>query len=95
MNNDKFFKWAGIISPYILAFICAMVGAILASARYEGKYTAKVETIEKNVFDLEAENAAQGESIIKQDKAIYGIQKDIEYIRGAVDRIERKIDEQR
>jgi len=81
--NNKALNWFKFILA-LFGVVLLIAGIIFAS----GRYINKVDTIEKNVNE-------QIEKTALHDKAIYGMQKDIEHIRGAVDRIERKIDEQR
>jgi len=82
VNNSKLLNLLKLILT-LMGILFLAAGIIFAS----GGYIYKVDNIEKKV-------AEQGEMVTLHDKAIVGIQKDVEYIRGSVDRIERKIDEQ-
>ena len=64
------------ISRIVVPLILAMAGFVYAYGRLNGR----VETIETQVIKVDA-----------NEKAIIGLQKDVEYIREAVDRIEKKL----
>lgn len=54
--------------------------ALVVAVYAYGKLNNRVETVETQVIKVEA-----------NEKAIIGLQKDVEYIREAVDRIEKKL----
>ena len=60
-----------------VALLMALIGTVYAYGRLNGRFEA-VETEVKKVSENE--------------KAIIGLQKDVEYIKEAVDRIEGKLD---
>lgn len=75
-NNDKIFKWAKILG--------VIAAALVTIAVAYGSLNQKVE-------HLETQQKKNTGKIEEHGKAVVGVQKDVEYIRKTVDRIESKL----
>lgn len=66
----------------ILGISIIVLFAVIGVVFGYGRHIERVETLQKTAIKAD-----------KNERAVIGLQKDIEYIKKAVDRIERKMDE--
>lgn len=89
-NKENIKIWISIFS---LIFV-VIIAIISASIGY-GRNSERMDRAEKDIQTIDAAVYAEEHRNDDQDKYIFGLQKDVSYIREAVDRIESKLDADR
>lgn len=89
-NNEKLKKWSLIFG--ILGVIILLILEIVSSVYGYGRLSERVDETRKELIDVDAASLVHEVRLDDHDKLIIGIEKDVTYIKKAVDRIENKLD---
>lgn len=82
-SNEKIRRWARIFGP-----VAVIILGVISFVYGYGRLGERVDRNERDILAGEAADFMRDEDVEEHGKLIVGMQKDVEYIKEAVDRIE-------
>ena len=94
-NNEKFYKWVRLLLIVGVTIILTAGATIWATGKSAGRYTEKVDRLERDFLANETADYMRDEDVEEQGKAIVRLETKVDNVQKTVDRIEGLLSDER